>query len=264
MSCLQKTVTLSAMIAAALFAHASLCTAEKIYLKNGNVIETAILYRTKYSVWIKQPPGSVGIDLFDIERIENDDGSISKYDYKTLCRRAEYFIQQQQYSEAIDVYNGLVGSFPKDTDIRLLRGNLYQRIGDTARAVDDYNFLIAHGAADAKVFNNLGTIYANAKEYQEAGKMFLKACLEDPAMAEAHNNLAEMYMRTKEYGQAIAEYKKVTALEPKNTKVLYNLGCAYASINDYRNARAQWEKILAGDPQDADAKKAIEYVRAKK
>ena len=231
-----------------------LCNAEKIYYKDGEIVYGKILYRSKGSVWIKHKLGSIGIDLQSIDRIENDDGSISKYDYESLVNMIQNYIRQKKYNKAVELCSLLLESFPDSAQIRYLRSSLNQKIGNFEQAIEDYNFLIKHEVADAKILNNLGAIYANDKEYREAMDLFIMATGDNPDIVEAHNNLAELLLQTKDYNRAIDEYKKVIDIEPDNVITLHNLGIAYMNIGDYKKAEEQWKKIIAIRPHDGDAK----------
>jgi len=56
---------------------------ETIYTKDGKVIQAKISEKTDTTIWYEVVSGDmveyVGIDIADIEKIVNDDGSISKY-----------------------------------------------------------------------------------------------------------------------------------------------------------------------------------------
>lgn len=246
----------------------SLCDAEKIYCKDGRVVRAEILSRGKRSVWFEQKfggtVGSVGISINDIDRIENDDGSISKYDYKFLYEESRDCIRHKNYKEAARLYGLLLESFPDSIQIHHLRALLNHKIGRLDEAVKDYKFCIRRGVADVKVFNNLGVIYAKRKEYKEAINWFNRATEEDPRMIDVHSNLAEVFMRTEDYNRAIYEYKRVIEVKPDNAEALYNLGIAYMNEGDYPKARGQWERVLAIRPGDNDAKNALEYINIRR
>lgn len=244
-----------------------LCYAEKIYVKGGRITEGEIISRDKRSVWVKQGSadtvGAIGISIDDIEKIENADGSISKYDYKSLYEKSQDCIKHKEYKEAVRLYGLLLESFPESVHIHHLRALLNHRIGDLPEAAEDYKFCIEHGISDVKIYNNLGVIYAKRKEYQEAIDCFSKATEERPDMVESHNNLAEVFMRTQDYNRAISEYEKVIKAEPDNADARYNLGLAYMKEGNYPKAREEWERALAIRPEDENTRDALRYIEMK-
>jgi len=239
------------------------CYAEKIYCKDGKVVYGNIIYRTKSSIWVRHASGAVGVSLDNIDRIENDDGSISRYDYKFFYNATQDYVSQKNYSEAINMCSLLLKSFPDNAQIHYLRAIISHKLGYAEQAIQDYNFLIENGLADADVFNNLGAIYADNKEYKKAAELFSMALKSDLKMTEAYNNLAEVLMQIKDYNGAIKEYNKVLKLEADNTRALYNSGIAYMKKGMYGKAREMWEKILSIKPDDADAKRALERLIAR-
>lgn len=247
-----------------LFAGFSLCNAEKIYRKDGKIIDADILYRNKGSIWIKHGSGAAGLDIRNINKIENKDGSVSKFGYELASIEIQGLIAQKKYKEAEKLCGLLLQTFPGDNQLHYLRGLLNQKIGNLEQAQAEYDILIKKGIADAQVFNNLGIIYAGKNKGKEAEGLFIKAIGKNPGMVEAHNNLADLLLQSKDYSRAIEEYNEVIGKEPGNSEALYNLGIAYMDSKNYPKAKEQWEKVLVINPQDSGAKNALEYLRAKK
>lgn len=255
---------LSFALSAIFFIAACQCDAERIYCKDGQVLNEKITYRNRGIVWYKRPAGSVGININDIEKIENDDGSVSKYDYKTMGRKIQECIRQGSYGEAVGLCSMLLETIPDNARLRYLRGILSQKVGNFEKAEEDYAFLVKNNMADAAILNNLGTIYAADKKYREAADLFLKAAAENPEMVEVHDNLAMASLQAGDYSRATAEYEKVIAREPGNINALYNLGIIYMSKNNFEKAKMLWEKALSIKPEDEDTKNALQYLEDKR
>ena len=151
---------------------ADFCMAEKIYCKDGKVLYGSIIYRTKGSVWLKHSSGAIGVNLDNIDRIENEDGSISRYDYRFLYNIIQDSVAKKKYSNAINICSIFLKSFPDNAQMYYLRAVISDKIGNTDQAIQDYDFLIQNKLADADVFNNLGVIYAENREYQRAKDLF--------------------------------------------------------------------------------------------
>jgi len=237
--------------------------AEKIYCTDGKILDEKITYRNRGVVWYKKSSGSVGIDIKKIERIENDDGSVSKYDYKTIGRKIQAYTKRGKDADAIVLCSTLLETIPDNAQIHYLRGILSQKMGNIEIARQDYDFLVKNGLADAAILNNLGTIYGSDKRYREAVDLFIKAAAANPDMSEAHDNLAMASIMTNDYKRAMSEYEGVIQKEPNNTDALYNLGVIYMSNGEYQKAKELWERALAADPEDADTKNALEVMKSK-
>lgn len=238
--------------------------AEKIYYKNGKVISAEVLYRKDYSVWVKTQLGSMGIPMDSISKIVNNDGTISKYDYKSLSEAIQDSISKKDYTQVLNQCALLLEAFPEDNQLHYLRAILGQKLGALSLAEAEYRFLLEHDAADAKALNNLGAIYAKTGKEKQAQEFFIDALKSDPRIKEARDNLAGVFMHQKNYTRAIEEYKKALDLDPNSPKTLYNLGTAYFNRDDYAGAKAQWERVLVLDPYDPEAKNALEFLKAKR
>lgn len=234
------------------------CPAEKIYYTDGKVADERVVSRSKDILVLARTDGEVKIKRDRIERILNDDGSVSKYDYEGLCNAIKDNVKEGKYAEAAAFCDTLLQTFSKSSEIHYLRAVLNHKAGNLSRTKEDYNYVLEKGAIDARILNNLGAIYAIDKENEKAIEMFNKALEKDPGMTEAHFNLAGLLLMRKDYPGAINEYNKVVGKEPDNIEALYNLGVAYSNRGDKTEARACWKKVLSVDPMNPDAKTALE------
>jgi tetratricopeptide (TPR) repeat protein len=239
----------------------SVCHAENIYYKSGKVVKKEITSRTKGTIWVSRGDGvAAGISTKNISRIENSDGSVSKYDYEALEKLLNNAIANSQHAEAARLCGVFLEGSPGYARIRYLRAVLNHKLGNLEETARDYDFLIDHMAADSEVLNNRGIISAEGQNYDEAAGFFLEAINKNPGIAELHNNLANVYMQKNSHAKAVNEYKKVIELEPDNIKAMNNLGAAYYMLGDSKNAQEQWKKVLLIKPDDAQAKKALSMI----
>lgn len=236
----------------------SSCEAEKVYYTDGRINDEPVLYRDKDTIRVRRPSGDTNVDRSRIEKILNDDGSISKYDYEGVCGAIKDRVREGKYAEAAALCDILLQSFSKSAEIHYLRGVLNHKAGNLAKTKEDYNFILENNVTDAKVLNNLGTIYAADKENEKAVELFNKAIEGNPDLTEAHYNLGGILLLTRDYDGAIGEYTKVIDKEPENIEALYNLGRAYAGKKDYTLARDQWNRVLSIDKENPEARGALE------
>lgn len=237
--------------------------AERVLYKSGTEIEEQIVSRDKNSIWVKRSSGNVAINLNRIERIVNNDGSISKFDYSAILKSIEAQVKRGEYANAADLCGLLLESFPKSTDIRYLRALLNHKAGRLPQTEEDYKFIIENEGNNPKAYNNLGVIYATDRDSQRAKEMFAKAEEKNASIPEIHYNLAFVFLELKDYAAAITEYNTVLAKEPENVAALYNLGVAYANKGDYAAAKNQMERVLAIDKNNRDAQDALEAISEK-
>ncbi|MFA5164548.1 MAG: tetratricopeptide repeat protein [Candidatus Omnitrophota bacterium] len=239
------------------FFPAPYCGAEKIYYIDGRVADERVVSRSKDTLVLARPDGEASVKRDRIDRILNDDGSVSRYDYEGLCNAIKDNVKEGKYAEAAAFCDVLLQTFSKSSEIHYLRAVLNHKAGNLSRTKEDYSYVLEKGTIDAKILNNLGAIYATDNENEKAIEMFNKAIEKDSGLTEAHFNLAGLLLMGKDFPGAINEYKKVVEKEPDNIEALYNLGVAHFNRGDRSLARACWKKVLSIDPQNPDAKTAL-------
>ncbi|MFA5149135.1 MAG: tetratricopeptide repeat protein [Candidatus Omnitrophota bacterium] len=259
---MKRTITVIAAMLACLLAFKPSCEAEKVYYTDGRVADEKIISRSRDTIKLTRTSGEVSVKRDRIDKILNDDGSVSRYDYEGICNAIKDKVKEGKYAEAASFCDTLLQAFPKSSEIHYLRAVLNHKAGDLSKTKEDYNFVLEKGTVDAKILNNLGAIYATDKDNAKAAEMFNKAIEQDPSLAEAHFNLAGMLVMDKDFPGAINEYNKVIEKEPDNVEALYNLGAAYSSRGDNVSAKGCWKKILAVDPQNFEAKAALDAISA--
>lgn len=225
----RKLIIASALVIAGIFliCPCIFCSyAETIYFKNGDKVKGEIAYFKAGTIWFDRESGLFGIAMGDIDKIENDDGTISKYDFKSLYRGALRHAQEKNYIKAVELYDILLETFDDNKELHYLRGFLNHKLGNIEEAAGDYLFLIGHDSADTQILNNLGVIHAGRKEYQEAEKLFKSAIEKDPRLTEPYRNLAKLFLE----------------------------------MSDYISAKTYWEKVSGFNPDDKEAKTNLEYI----
>jgi len=94
--------------------------------------------------------------------------------------RGDEFVAQKQYSDAIEVYQGLLREYPRD----------------------------------AVLLNKIGISYHQQLNMREAKRYYDRAIHADPKYSSAVNNLGTVEYQRKSYKRAIRDYNKAIALDP--------------------------------------------------
>jgi tetratricopeptide (TPR) repeat protein len=238
-------------------------SAETIYCTDGRVVRGKIEYHSRRSVWFDYSSDTTGVSFDEIDRIVDDDGSISKYDFRTLYKQSQQDVIEGQYGKALDLYDILLETFPDSKLIHYLRGVLRHKLGKLPEAESDYVYLYECDAADAGVLNNLGAIHAERQEYKEAKKWFGRALKKNSRSVQTHNNLADVLLKNKDYKLALVEYRRVLKLSPDNAQALYNTGYIYMEKEKYSLAGKYWERVLRVQPDNREAQNGLAYIRTK-
>ncbi len=260
-----KTSIFWAILLFSFFDYTSCIMAEKIYLIDDKIITAEIIAESEKGIWVKPfgKPNSVELDILNIKRIENDDGSLSNYSYKTLYKATGEYLKKKDYQEAIKLYGMLIELKPENIHIRHLRAILNHKVGRLKEAKEDYQFMIQKGADTSEILNNIGAIYANDQEYEKALKCFNEALLKDPTIMQTSFNIAQLHMKTQNYKEAIAIYTKILERDPVDKVALFNIGVAYMNSGDTKKAKENLEILLLLDPSDENVKNSLESLNKK-
>jgi superkiller protein 3 len=136
--------------------------------------------------------------------------------YLDLMDEAQNFIDHQQYSSAIDIYEKALQLEPNDKILLYNLGWTYNMTGDPIKAKDYYQ----------------------------------KAITEDSTYSDAYNGLANIYNDQKDLDNAILNYELAIKNNPKHKYALYNLGLAFEAKGDPQKAIDCYKKRIAADPSD--------------
>jgi tetratricopeptide (TPR) repeat protein len=132
----------------------------------------------------------------------------------TLVERATILMAEKRYDAAIQTYQDLLKSEPKN----------------------------------AVFLNMAGIAYLDLFNFGQAKKYFERSSKSDKKYLSAVNNLGMVWYYQKNYRRAIREYKRAVAIEPAQAGPYANLGFAYYNSNKFPESAAEFQKALELDP----------------
>lgn len=153
-------------------------------------------------------------------------------------------------------WNAAVELSPTNPTLYIKRGEINVRGGDYDMALEDFTQAIQLNPKDYNVFMQLGNVYnivgdsENATlNYTEAVGNGLTACTTElcwttfiqlyPNLAAGYIGRGDIYRNSGEYRKAIDDYEKAIQIEPNNSSVISlhtYLGDMYNDIGEYENA----------------------------
>jgi tetratricopeptide (TPR) repeat protein len=128
--------------------------------------------------------------------------------------RGDVFVAEKRYSEAIDVYQALLRTYPRD----------------------------------ATLLNKIGIAFHQELNFRQAKKYYERAIHADPRYASAVNNLGAIEYAAKNYKKAIRQYDKAIAIDPTVGSFYSNLGYANFGMKRFDAAMAAFRKAIQIDP----------------
>jgi tetratricopeptide (TPR) repeat protein len=162
--------------------------------------------------------------------------------------RAEIHLQQKELAAANADFDSVNRLAPKQADLRLELGNIYQRLGNFPAAIAQYDLWIDSHPEDARLVTALGSrCLVSALQDQDLAQG-LTDCNKALRQGDKHNpeyEYGSLYadrgmvrLREGEYGKAIADFNDALKLLPKNARALYGRGVAESHKNLQKEATA--------------------------
>ena len=175
-------------------------------------------------------------------------GGQDKKDAADFFLKANVALKQNNYTEAIRLYEESIDKNPEFPDAYLNKGISLMKIGKISDAHEvlteaikldptlvQANLVRAESALLLGDFNAAeDDLKKIAKEYADSSKYFL-----------THGNLMDATSRTSE---ALADFDKAISLDPKNVEALVNRGAVYYKLHSYPLARADFESAIKLNP----------------
>jgi tetratricopeptide (TPR) repeat protein len=143
---------------------------------------------------------------------------LSRDKYVALKASAEYQLDEENFSEALNRYTTAEPLGRNDADLYFRRGDAFSGLERPDDAIRDYNRAIAIDPTQAGHFNNRGNVYFNLLKQMQA---------------------------------AVSDYKKANQLDPASPIPLANLGHVFYELEDFPAALKQFTAALERE-RDAD------------
>ena len=128
--------------------------------------------------------------------------------------RARVLMAEKRYDAAIQTYQDLLKSDPKNAVFMNMIGIAYLDIGNYDQAKRYFNRSAKTDKKYSSAVNNLGMVYYHQKNFHAAIRQYQKAVLIDPSQAAAHSNLGFAYYNSGKYLEAATEFQKALEIDP--------------------------------------------------
>ncbi len=140
--------------------------------------------------------------------------------YEALYAKSYYLLEDEEYEQAILIYDSLLFKYPEKSELYLYRGRAHLYQADFERAELDY----------------------------------LRAWELDSSNTETNNALGGLYFIIDLYKDAIHYFNKILKIDSKNFFAQYYRAYSFYLDGDFRSARLGIEACLQTKPGDADAR----------
>jgi tetratricopeptide (TPR) repeat protein len=149
-----------------------------------------------------------------LEQLVGNDGSA-----KHLFLRGNYYLHQEMFKDAIDIYNQFLNTFPENLEALSNMGIACRKLGKLEKAIELFDKALKIQPDNSLVLVNKGVTLINAQKPDAAIKLFDEVLLVDP-----FDELA-----------------------------LFNKGCALASLGLHNESIFIFDKVLKSDPNNPES-----------
>ena len=155
----------------------------------------------------------------------------SPKDKKLRLIRAEIFVKEQDFEEALSDYSFAGSLVEKDMDARAKRAECYFALGQYDTAASEFAVVNRAKANYNSLYLEAMSLKALAK-YSEAVLCFTRAIAMKPLMVRLFAQRADCYFRMKDYAHSESDFDDAIALDPKNYSLYFARGlCRLAAGN---------------------------------
>ncbi|WP_316367750.1 tetratricopeptide repeat protein [Candidatus Thiodiazotropha sp. CDECU1] len=146
-----------------------------------------------------------------------DEGKSFSEANNNLLSKATMLIQEENYSEAINVYRDIIYQSPNEFAAYHGLGTAYYYLDDLVLAKNSYEKAISLNTNLYQAYAGLGAIAKRSKNYSEAIYQFNSAISINKNYALAYYGRAGVYEEINKYEKASNDYNKVVSLAPRSS-----------------------------------------------
>ena len=159
----------------------------------------------------------------------------------------------KRYSQAVLVYDRVVGLDPKNLTAWFNYGSTLQHLRKYAHAILCYQEILSRDKQFVQAHNDMAAALIALKQF-DAAALSAKAAIEiKPDYAEAYNNLGVVAKNQKRYDEAIHYYRQALHCKPDYAMAFFNLGTVYFTREEWEPALEMYRRSLALDPTQLES-----------
>jgi protein O-mannosyl-transferase len=160
--------------------------------------------------------------------------------------------QVKVWKNSETMWTSVIKQYPNAKIAWDYRGDYYIQTEQYKEALQDYEFLVQLGTKDAGAYSNLGNIYALLGKTEKAMLAYSYSIERDSNFFDAWLNRGITYAQMHNYTAALPDFKRALVLRPDNRDLLFNLSSLLLDMGNYIEAEKSYTKLIAIDPGNDD------------
>ncbi len=161
-----------------------------------------------------------------------------------------------ELEHALTLAERAADEFPREPDVQIAVGNVYDLLGHLEKARDAFQTAIEVAPNGALQYYNLGAVLERLGDEEGAEACYREATAiqaEGPTLFEASAALGALLRRTGRLDEAAGVYEAYLEEDPINVDLLVEHGICLSDLDDYENAIDRFELALTLDNDHAGA-----------
>ena len=169
------------------------------------------------------------------------------FNKQKVLSAAEKFVQQGKLQNAIAEYDKILKNDTKDLTVNNTIGDLYARIGDTAKAIECFKTVGDAYAAQGftvkgiAMYKKITKLHPSVDASLKLAELYTQQGLFNDARAQ-YLQVAEDFMKNGDLEQAVRLFQKVLEMDPENVPMRVKLAEVYVRLGKKKEA---WEIFSA-------------------
>jgi len=169
------------------------------------------------------------------------------FNKQKILSAAEKFVQQGKLQSAIDEYEKILRSDENDLTINNTIGDLYSRLGESAKAIECFKKVGDAYAAQGftvkgiAMYKKIAKLQPGVEGSLKLAELYTQQGLFNDARFQ-YLQVAEDFMKNGDLEQAVRLFRKVLEMDPENVPMRVKLGEAYVRLGKKQEA---WELFSA-------------------
>jgi len=182
-------------------------------------------------------------------------------------------IKEEQYDEALKVFEKFLANYPEIYQVHLNIGTCYLKKDDLDKAAAEFQLVLdkalqTHGdykkdpEATFRAFSGLGEIYLKRGDFQNAQKQFSQALEISPRDEVAAYNVGEVFFSNQQIDEAIKYFELAIQIKKDWSKPYLKLGYVYLNKGDFTKSLEYFNAFLQMDPENPEAPQVKNVIAA--
>ncbi|MBO9572172.1 MAG: tetratricopeptide repeat protein [Chitinophagaceae bacterium] len=172
---------------------------------------------------------------------------------ETSLSKGRKAYQEENYSEAIKLFEQAAAEEPNNAQVPYLMGRAYMDMSNYTKSAELMQRAIAMDSTRSNWIYELSLVYYAIPDYKKSLEYMLLAGEKGYKKTNDYlENLGNAYANVKQYDKAAGLYSEVLKRKPNDKELLYQTAQAYYNAGKYQEAIDNWDVLFGLDKTDAE------------